>query len=146
MQNIASLCWLWSILMHQWQQCPKKFRFIQGFSGKQFLYTTSWRNCRLWKSTTRPSWERCTIALACPCTCHIKNTNVACCTPKTLYDVLSQLFLVHSFSTLLITVFIICLIKSLVYLSLTFDLRFFFHIVTFGFWCSCYLLNTLKQS
>ena len=38
-------------------------------------------------------------------TVHIKNTCVVCCIPKTLYGMLSQSFLIHSFSTLLITFF-----------------------------------------
>ena len=37
------------------------------------------------------------IKLSCPHTCRIKNSHVVCCTLKTLYDVLSQLFLIHSF-------------------------------------------------
>ena len=53
---------------------------------------------------------------------HIKNTRVVCCTPETLFDVLSQLFLLHSFSTHLIKCFTSSLIKSLVHLNLTFDL------------------------
>ena len=47
---------------------------------------------------------------------HIKNTRVICRTPKTLYDVLPHLFLIHSFSTLLITLFIIAFIKCSVHL------------------------------
>ena len=35
------------------------------------------------------------------------NTHVVYCMPKTLYGVLSQLFLIHPFSTLLITLFTI---------------------------------------
>ena len=46
-------------------------------------------------------WEN--IALRRPCTHHIINIRALYCTPKTLYGVLSQLFLSHSFSTLLIT-------------------------------------------
>ena len=81
-------------------------------------------------------------ALAHPRTRHIKSTRVVCRTPKTLYGVLSQLFLIHSFSTLLTTLFLICLVK---FLYLTFYLHFFVHIVTFSFRCSCHLLNTLTH-
>ena len=35
----------------------------------------------------------------------IKNTDVVCRTPETLYGVLSNLFLIHSFYTLLLTMF-----------------------------------------
>ena len=46
----------------------------------------------------RSGWERHVIVLACPGTCHIKNTPVACHI-STLYGVLSQLFLIQSIST-----------------------------------------------
>ena len=63
-----------------------------------------------------------------------------CCTPEILYDLLSQLFLIHLISTRLIF-----LIKSSVLLYSTFYLLFFFHKVTFSYSCSYYLLATLRQ-
>ena len=83
------------------------------------------------------------IALARPRTRYIKNTRAVCRTPKPWYGVLSQLFLIHSFSTLLITLFLISLVKSL---HSTLHLLFFVHIVTFSFPCSFHLLNTLAHS
>ena len=56
-------------------------------------------------------WGRRAIALARPSTRHIKNKRAACRTPKTLFGVLSQLFLIHS--TFLITLFLIFLVKLL---------------------------------
>ena len=50
--------------------------------------------------------------------------------------------LIHLFSTFLITLFLISLIKLL---YSTFYLLSFVHIVTFSFPCSSYLLNTLMQ-
>ena len=61
----------------------------------------------------RPGWELPAIVLARPHVCHINNTYVVRCTPKRLYGVLPQLFLIHSFSTLLITLFLIFLVKLL---------------------------------
>ena len=58
------------------------------------------------------------------------NMYVVCCTTKTLHGVLSQLFLIHSFSTLFIPLFLISLFKLL---YSTFYLLFFIHIVTFRF-------------
>ena len=104
-----------------------------------------------------------------------------CCTPKTWYGVLSQWFLIHSFSTLFITLLTISLVCPTLFNFLTlqmptpkmvkriqtihrlllmnclslFDhfvglalkgLIFFFHAVTFGFSCSCYLFNTSRYS
>ena len=80
-----------------------------------------------WRKKDQCGWERPTLALARPHTHHIKNTHVVCHTPKTFYGVLCQLFLIHPFSTLLITLYPISLIKPLysaVYLL--------FHIVTFS--------------
>ena len=57
---------------------------------------------------------------------HIKNTRVICRMPKTLYGMLPYLFLIHSFSTLLITIFIF-----------NFLFLFFFQKVTFGFSYTC---------
>ena len=47
--------------------------------------------------------------------------------------VLSQLFLIHSFSIFLITLFTVSLVKSPVQLYVTFYLLLFFHIVIFNF-------------
>ena len=71
---------------------------------------------------------------------------MVCRTPKTLFGVLNYLFLIHSFSTLVITLFTIALIKCSFRLYSTFYLVFFFHKNTFGFSCTCCLLNTLKSS
>ena len=50
---------------------------------------------------------------------HTKNTSVICRTPKTCYAVLPYLFLIHSFYTLLITLFIISSLKAMsVYIQL----------------------------
>ena len=95
---------------------------------------------------TKPKWERYVIALACAHTLHIKNKCVVCCRPKTLNDMLSHLFLVHSIHTLLFTFFTIALIKSSLSLYSTFHSFFFFHKITFSFSCTCYLLNTIKHS
>ena len=77
-------------------------------------------------------WERHAIALTSACTHHIKNTCVVCCTSETLYGVLSHLLLTHSFIRLLITLFIITLMKCC-YFTFNFLFTFFFHTVTFGF-------------
>ena len=53
------------------------------------------------------------IAVARPRTQHVKNTRVICCTPRTLYGALSQLFLIHSFFTLLTALFLTSLVKLL---------------------------------
>ena len=105
-------------------------------------HATKSRDMQKWYCS-RPGWERCAIALARPCTHHIKNTRAVCRTPKTLYGVLSQLFLIHSFSTLLTTLFLISLVK-LIYS--TFYLLFFVHTVTSSFSCCCHLLNPLTHS
>ena len=52
---------------------------------------------------------------------HIKNTRVECRMPKALYDVLPHVFQIQLF----------------IYFSV--------HIVTFGFSCTSYFLNTLKH-
>ena len=91
----------------------------------------------------RPGWERCAFTLAGPHKIHSKNTGVLCCMPKTLYGVLSHLFLIHSFSTLLIILFVISLIKLTVQLDFIYFSSF---IVTFAFSCTCYLLNRLRHS
>ena len=71
---------------------------------------------------------------------------MVCHVPKILYGVLLHLFQIHSFSTLLLTLFTIGFIKCFVPLYSTFYLHFFFHKVTFGFSHTCYLLSTLKRS
>ena len=87
-------------------------------------------------------WERHAIALERPRICHIKNI-LTCGLPKTLYDVLSCLFVIHSFAIILIALFIISLVTSSVRVLFVY---FFFFIVTFSFSCTCYLLNTLRHS
>ena len=57
-----------------------------------------------------------TSALARACTHHIKNTLVVCRMSKILYGVLPHLFLIHSFSTLLITLLSIALANCSVHL------------------------------
>ena len=54
---------------------------------------------------------------------HIKNTRVVCHTPKTLYGMPSQWFLIHSFSTLLITFFL--------FLSLNYYIQLFIYFSSF---------------
>ena len=71
----------------------------------------------------------CVIALACTCTCHIKNTCAVCHVPKTLYVVLSKMFPIHS-STPSITLFLISLVE-LLYSS--FYLLFFIDKFAFSF-------------
>ena len=56
-----------------------------------------------------------------------------CRTPKTLSGVLPHLFLIHSFSTLLITPLTIAIIKCSVRLYSAFYLLFFVYKVTLGF-------------
>ena len=63
------------------------------------------------------------LALAHPRSCHIKNKSVWCA--------FSQFFLIHLFSTLLVIVFLISLVKLF-----NFYLLFFVHIVTCSFSCS----------
>ena len=84
----------------------------------------------------RPGLERCVITLAHVHTYHIKNTHVACCTPKTVHGVLLHLFLIHSFSTLLITLFTIvfikesvCLYSTFIYFSSYIKLHSVFHVL-----------------
>ena len=69
----------------------------------------------------RPGQERRAITLACSRTHHIKNLDVVCCTPKTLYGVLLLLFLIHLFSTLLITLFTTAFNKNSICLYSTFS-------------------------
>ena len=52
------------------------------------------------------------ITLACPHKCYIKNTVVVYCMVKTLCTVLPHLFLIYPFYILLITLFMISLVKS----------------------------------
>lgn len=67
----------------------------------------------------RPWWDRHVIGLMHTSTCNIKKTHVLCCVPKTLNGVLIHLFLVYSFSTLWITLFISALIKYSIHLYST---------------------------
>ena len=97
--------------------------------------------------TNEPGWERCAIALTRARTRHIKNKGVVSRTPEILYGILPNLFLVHSFSTLPITIFIITLMIHSVTLCSTFCLIFFFQIINnFQFSCNCRQLNTLNHS
>ena len=73
----------------------------------------------------------------------ILKPRVACCISKTLDNVLPHLFSIQSFSTLLITLFAVALIKFSVCLCSTFYLLFF-HKVMFSFLCPSSLLNTVK--
>ena len=68
------------------------------------------------QNTKNCLWYQAWMGKACDCTCcaHIrliKNTTVVCCMPKPLYGVLSQLFLIHAFSSLLNTAFTISLVS-----------------------------------
>ena len=81
----------------------------------------------------RPEWERCTIVPPPTNTCHIKKTIAVCCMTKTLYGVLTHSFLIHSFSTIAITLFTTALIKISVCLYSTLYLLLSFHKVTSGF-------------
>lgn len=102
------------------------------------MYLSS--NC---EGSCRSGWERCTIALVCSPTRHIKNARVVFYMPKKFYCLLSQLFLIHSFYTLFITPFLISLVKSSAWLYSSFYFLCFLFLVTSSFLCSCYLLNTL---
>ena len=55
---------------------------------------------------SRTGWARHAITHTCPCTGHIKCTNVLSYIPKILHGVIFQLFLIHSFSTLLSILFL----------------------------------------
>ena len=67
------------------------------------------------KYKIRSGLERHIFTLASPNRHHTKNTGVICWTPETLYGELFHLFLIHSFSTLLITIFTIYLVKSTIF-------------------------------
>ena len=56
---------------------------------------------------TRPGWEKRAIALTRGHTCHVKNTHVIYCIPKTLYGVFLKYCMLHSFSTFYIAIFTI---------------------------------------
>ena len=68
----------------------------------------------------RPGQESPVTTLACSRTFHIKNSDVVCHTPRKLHGVLLHLYLIQLFSTLLITLFTIALIKISVSLYSTF--------------------------
>ena len=82
--------------------------------------------------------------LARPQTRHVKNTHAVYHTPKILYGVLLYLLMLHSYSTLFFTIFSITFVKFSV--SLFSTLCFVPLVFTFGFFCTCYLLSTLKQN
>ena len=63
-----------------------------------------------------------------------------------MHIVFAHLFMIHSFLTVLITLFTIAFIRCSVLLYSTFYLLFFFPIFIFSFSCTCYLLNTVKAS
>ena len=85
-----------------------------------------------------PGQKKRAIILVCSSTRHIKNSDVVCHTPKTLYGVLLHLFLIHLFSILLITIFTIALIKNSVYLYSTFFINFCSFIKSSSvFSCNC---------
>ena len=67
----------------------------------------------------RSGWEKREIALARTCTRHIKNKCVILSTPKTWHGEFLHFFMTHSFSTLLITLFITALNKCSVFLYST---------------------------
>ena len=85
----------------------------------------------------RPGLERRAITLTSPCTYHIKTTRVVCRRSKTLYHVLSQLFLIHSFSTHFLSfsklfIFTISLVKLPAPLYSTFYLLFIYFFIYVG--------------
>ena len=74
---------------------------------------------------------------------HIKSTCVVCCMPKTYGVLLPHFSTIHSFSTLIITLFTIALIKYPVCLYSTFYLLFFPLVILT---CTCHFLITLEHS
>ena len=74
---------------------------------------------------------------------HIKSTCVVCCMPKTYGVLLPHFSTIHSFSTLIITLFTIALIKCPVCLYSTFYLLFFLLVILT---CTCHFLITLEHS
>ena len=79
-----------------------------------------------WKNDYCRSFFKCYVfagmdGFAHCCTCHFKNICVVCCSPKTMCVVLFQLFLIHSFSTLLITLFLFPFVKLLFQLFIYFS-------------------------
>ena len=94
------------------------------------------------KYKIRSGLERHIFTLASPHRHHTKNTGVIRWTPETLYGELFYLFLIHSFSTLLITIFTISLVKSTIFhFSFTAVLSY-----SYFFSCTSYLSNKLRQS
>ena len=77
----------------------------------------------------RSGWERRAIALTRPRTYHIKNTRVIGRTPKTFYSVLSKLFLIPSFSALLITLFLTVFNFLFSFLLRKFNYQFFMQLL-----------------
>ena len=98
------------ICMAQKICCNNFSKFLQGISGAIKLGLV-WKHSHLVQTECifRSGWERHAIILTNTCLHFIKNTQV-CHTAKTMCF---PLFLIHSFSTLLITLFTITLIKML---------------------------------
>ena len=91
----------------------------------------------------KPGWGERAMELTIPRTHHIKNTSVVYRTRKTFYSVLSQLFLIHLFSKILITFFTISLVTLFIFkLSFTFLLSYSY----FRLSCSYYFLKKLRHS
>ena len=74
---------------------------------------------------------------------HIKSTSVVCCMPKAYGVLLPHFSTIHSFSTLIITLSTITLIKCPVCLYSTFYLPFFPLVILT---CTCHFLITLEHS
>ena len=98
------------------------------------------RQFGLLKNICWPGWERCAFALTCAHTHTILKAYVwyvtflnycMVCFPNLLWT--------HNFFTLLITLFMIALAKCSVHLYSLFI--YFLDKVTFGFSCTCYMLN-----
>ena len=88
----------------------------------------------------RPGWWKHVITL----TYTILKRSVVFGHPE-MYGVLPDIFMIHSISRLLITLFTIALSKCSGHTYSTFCLLLFFHvIVTWRFSCTCDLLNTVK--
>ena len=98
------------------------------------------------KQLTRSGREGFANTLAHAHTRNYKNTPAVWRTPNILHIVFAHLFMIHSFLTVLITLFTIAFIRCSVLLYSTFYLLFFFPIFIFSFSCTCYLLNTVKAS
>ena len=100
----------------------------------------------LFKQLTRSGREGFANTLAHAHTRNDKNTPAVWRTHDISHIVFAHLFMIHSFLTVLITLFTIAFIRCSVLLYSTFYLLFFFPIFIFSFSCTCYLLNTVKAS